>query len=226
MNSIVLSSKLERVFFPVKIGGVEGHITLRTPEELASAFAPVAMETIFELRGCKVIRDKDAIASAIHDRARQKMPEEVRRVWFAYHYIQMRGEHRSADNPMYRGDSAAVLFGVVRTLEEAMRASMVLDGEPYPYHKWLYKTASKTGNGAIITSLVDQAIELIEQGVLRRVGDEATNPLSLLLRQIRSALIEAARAGGLDGPWLEKWWYHIDNSRTAIKTVCWGTRAS
>lgn len=208
-------------FFVIQIGDVAGHITLRTIDQLESAFGPVAMETLYELRGSRVIRDRMGVAGALRDRARNTMPEAVRRAWFAHHYVEMRGEHRSADNPMFRGDAAAVLFGVTRTLDQALRAAMVLDGEPYPYHKWLHTSAGQTPTGRVIAGLVDESISLIEKGELRRVGDERDNPLSMKLREIRQTLIEAAKAGGLDGPWLEKWWYHIDSSRRSVQDVTW-----
>lgn len=208
-------------FFAMQIDDVKGHVNLVTTDHLASAFIPVDMATLFELRRCQIVRDRNGIAAELCERARAPMPDQVRLAWFAHHYIEMRGEHRSADNPMYRGDPVAVLFGVSRTLQQALRAAMVLDGEPYPYHKWLHASARQTPTGRIVAALADEAISLMENGDLRRVGDERDNPLSMKLREIRIALIGAARANGMNEPWLEKWWYHIDSSRRSVLEVGW-----
>ncbi len=208
-------------FFVIRVNGVEGHINLVSAANLASAFGPVDMSTLFELRRCQIVRDRDGIVAELRERAMAAMPDRVRAAWFTHHYVKMRGEHRSTDNPMYRGDPVAVLFGVSRTLQEALRAAMVLDGEPYPYHKWLHASAKETPTGRIVTALADEAISLMDNGDLRRIGDERDNPLSKKLKEIRIALVEAARANGLDGPWLEKWWYHIDSSTQAVLEVGW-----
>ncbi|MBL4575536.1 MAG: DUF4037 domain-containing protein [Opitutaceae bacterium] len=208
-------------FFVMKVKGVEGHVNLVTADHLVSAFSPVDMATLFELRNCQIVRDRDGFATELRNRSLAAMPDRIREAWFIHHYVRMRSEHRAADNPMFRGDAVAVLFGVSKTLEQALRAAMVLDGKPYPYHKWLHASAKLTPTGRIVAAMTDQAISLMGDGDLRRVGDERDNPLSLKLREIRAVLIEAAKAKGVDGPWPEKWWYHIDSSQRSILEEGW-----
>ena len=41
------------------------------------------------------------------------------------------------------------------------------------------------------------------------------------MKSVRRPLVEAARAGGIDGPWLAEWWLHIDNARRGVEDVEW-----
>jgi hypothetical protein len=46
------------------------------------------------------------------------------------------------------------------------------------------------------------------------------HPLNIKLREIRQQLIAAARASGLDAPWLSEWYLHLD-VRDGIRHVAW-----
>src|SRR5205085_120240 len=109
---------------------------------------------ISELRLCEVLRDPTGWVQPTLDAARRPMNESVRRTWFCFHYVEMRGDHRACDTPIERGDALAVLQAMTPTLSHAMRAAMVLDREPYPYIKWLGKAAAKTPTGAPIVAII------------------------------------------------------------------------
>jgi hypothetical protein len=134
----------------------------------------------------------------------------------------MRQAHRALDNPIERGDAPTVLFGVSATIEHALQAALVLEGEPYPYIKWLHHEASRTPTGAVLIPLVRDLLELLAKDMLSYPGPEKDHPLSLKLREIRNVLIAAARGKGIDGMWLEKWWLSIDTVREEITRVTWG----
>jgi len=149
------------------------------------------------------------------------MREEVRRAMFLYHYVEMRSDHRACDNPMERGDPPALLFSLPKVLGHGLRAAMILDGEPYPYDKWLYQAAQATPSGRALTPHVDRVIELLGGDALRFDGPASDNPIDHEVHAIRNALMEAARAAGIDEPWLDTWWLSMDAARVAHEEVRW-----
>lgn len=175
---------------------------------------------IFELRHAVLLQDDDGWGERVISLTRREMPAGVRAAWFAYHYVEMRSEHRGCDNLIERGDAAALLLALTAVLSHAMRAAMVLDGQPYPYTKWLPASAAGTPTGRQILPLVGDAIYLIEGGALRQGGPERQHPLNIKLREIRERLMTAARASGLDRPWLSEWYLHLD-VRDQIHNVTW-----
>ena len=96
------------------------------------------------------------------------------------------------------------------TISHALRAAVVLDGEPYPYVKWLAAAAARRPTGARVGALVNELLELLATGALPIPGPEREHPLNVKLRQIRNLLIAAARSRGIDGPWLQRWYLHLD----------------
>ena len=119
------------------------------------------------------------------------MREEVRRAWFRYHYVEMRGEHRAADNPIERGDSVAVLQAMTQTLSHALRAAVVLDGQPYPYIKWLAHAAFQTPTGKRLAPRVAELLDCLACDALRLPGPEKTTS-----HQPEAARDPAAPRGG------------------------------
>ena len=139
-----------------------------------------------------------------------------------WHYTEMRGEHRAVDNQIERRDPVAVLLSLPKALGHGLRAAMVLDGEPYPYDKWLYRAALETPTGRLLESAARRVLEGLASGALSVGGPERAHPLGRELRAIRQVLIDAARGKGLDRPWLDKWWLYMDQAREAIVSVRWG----
>jgi hypothetical protein len=180
------------------------------------------MELISELRYGVALSDPSALAADLLREARKPMSDAVRRAWFRYHYVEMRSEHRACDGAAERPENpTAMLIGATRTIEHALRAAMVIDGEPYRYGKWLAPLAARTPTGARLVPVVNEAIELIGAGGLRDPAPESAHPLILTLKRLRQPLVEAARAAGADGPWLTEWWLHIDTSRQCVQHVSW-----
>jgi hypothetical protein len=177
---------------------------------------------ISELRHGVVMSDPAGIAADLLSEARKPMSDAVRRAWFRYHYVEMRGEHKacagSVDQPH---NPAAVMIGVAKTIEHALRAAMIIDRRPYRYSKWLAPLAARTPTGAKVVPIVSDAIAVIESGALRRPAPAAAHPLILKMKRLRDPLIDAARAAGIDGEWLSKWWLHIDTSRAGVREVTW-----
>jgi hypothetical protein len=179
------------------------------------------LERIAELRRCHILADADGAVHELVTAAKQPMTESVRRAWFCYHYVQMRQFHRSCDNPIERGDALAFLHGLVPTLNHALRAAMVLDREPYPYIKWLGRAASQTPTGRRISPLVQDILDLLAINALRHPGPERQHPLGKKLHEIRKIMIENARAGGIDEPWLERWWVHLTQAADGVAAITW-----
>ena len=212
-------AELPSQFIEFTLNGKKGHVNVESRRDVESRVLRCDFALIYELRRAQPLQIDDW-GDRLLQSARNPMRPEVRAAWFAHHYIEMRSEHRACDNPINRGDSIALLLAVQPTLTHAMQAAMVLDGEPYPYSKWLAKAASQTPTGRLIAPLVQDAIDLIGTGALRQPGPEGQHPLTQKLKQIRQCLIDAAIAGGLDAPWLREWYLHLD-LRKQIEHVTW-----
>lgn len=212
----------ENRFIVFKLDGKDGHATIESRKDFLAHVRQCDFNLIYELRHAVILQDPDGWGEKMLALARRPMPAAVRAAWFAHHYIEMRSEHRACDNPISRGDAVALLQAMTPTLSHALRAAMVLDGQPYPYHKWLASAAGKTPTGAQIVPLVEAVIDSIGAGTLRVGGPERQHPLTLVLREIRGKIIAAARAGGIDAEWLDLWYLHLD-VRNRIHDVTWET---
>jgi len=179
------------------------------------------MIRIAELRQAELILTNMGVSGDLADRARRPMREEVRRGLLCYHYVEMRGFHRNCDNPMFRGDSAAVLLTLSLTLAEATRCALLIDGEPYPYEKWLRFAADRTLTGRRIGERIDALVGELSPELLRRAGPADDHPINRALHGIRDVLIEAARASGIDEPWLSEWYLHMTQARDARTALRW-----
>ena len=212
-------------FISFKLDGKEGHFNIEGEEDVTDRVSRCDMDLIYQLRMAVIFADDIGVAHRLQALARQPMRKEVRDALFFWHYTEMRGEHRACDNPMQRVDPPALLLSLTKTIAHSLKAAMVLDGEPYPYDKWLYRIARQTPTGARVSASVDRILDLIGRGQLAFSGGEARHPIGLELRVIRQALIEAARAKGIDEPWLEKWWLFMDQAREAFRGVRWQARS-
>ena len=208
-------------FFSFTLDGKKGHFNLEEADAIIQRVQNCDMELIAELRRCRILADIDDVASKLVAAAQRPMSESVRKAWFCYHYVEMRGFHRNCDNPIERGDALAFLQGLVPTLNHSMRAAMILDGEPYPYIKWLGHAAAKTPSGRRLMPLIHNIPELFATDALRHPGPEQGHPLGVKLREIRQVLIENARAAGFDEPWLDRWWVYMTQAAEGISSVKW-----
>ena len=206
-------------FIEFKLDGKPGHFNIESRCDFEARVRRCYLPLIYELRRAIPLQADDDWGERLQSLARQPMSAAVRAGWFAYHYIEMRGEHRACDNPIYRNDAVALLLALQPTLAHALQAAMVLDSEPYPYSKWLPTSAATTPTGRAIAPLVADVIDLLGTGVLRQ-GPAEQHPLDVKLKQIRQQLIDAARHAGLDGPWLKEWYLHLD-LRNRIHELTW-----
>jgi hypothetical protein len=179
------------------------------------------MDLIYQLRCAEIMTDPSGSANELVELASRPIRREVCEAFFFHHYVEMRGEHRACDNPIERNDPVALLMFLPKTLGHALRAAMALDGEPYPYDKWLYRAAQETPTGKKVAPHVGCVVSLLAEGALRLGGPEKKNPISLELRAMREVLVNAAREKGLDAPWLTEWWLYMDQAREALRRARW-----
>jgi hypothetical protein len=132
----------------------------------------------------------------------------------------MRGHHRIADNTLARHDAMASLLAISNALAHGLRAAMILDAEPYPYEKWLPSRAWASPTGALVRPMVERFLVALDQGELTSGAR-----LNEVLSDIRQVLIDRARRGDVDGPWLDRWWLHIDEAREGVEAVHWPVEA-
>jgi hypothetical protein len=208
-------------FFEMKVDGKLGHLTAESIEEFSESVHQCHMNTIYHLRKAEIITDNTGVALELIRLVRTPMPPQVSDAFFFHHYVEMRSEDRACDNPMERKDPVAVLLSLGKAMGHALRAAMVLDGEPYPYDKWLHLAAAQLPTGRGVTPHIERIIDLLRDDALHFPGSQRENPISLELRAIRRILIDAARAKGNDAQWLSKWWLHIDQARDAIEQIRW-----
>lgn len=208
-------------FYEFMLDGKKGHWNVHALEEFIARVDRCDMALISELRTSIVLHNQLDGVQALLDSAKSPMPPEVRRAFFFYNYYQMRNFHRASDNPMERGDGLAVLFSLSQTVAYALRAALILDGEPYPYEKWLRREALRHPIGEKLAPHVDAILAAIAGDALRLAGPERQNPLSQSVRQMRQILIDAARAEGIDEPWLTQWWLYISQAEASTADVRW-----
>jgi len=208
-------------FFEFTIDGRPGHANADAREDILASVRACHLELIHELRHAVVVQDPGGFGRRMIALARRRMRPTVRRRLFFHEYVEMRGEHRSLDNPLNRRDHAAVLFALGKTLSHALRAAMVLDGEPTPYDKWLVQAASKTPTGRLVARRVRHIVRFVGKGALNLREGDARHPLNLEIRKIRADLVAAAHRRGIKDGWLQKWWLWIDEARGAREGVRW-----
>ncbi|MFX1454981.1 MAG: hypothetical protein ACFFDB_06360 [Promethearchaeota archaeon] len=225
---VELKKVSESLFFDIEVNDKLGHLNVesikefsRRVYELKNGYGQSDMDNIFQLRNAEIILDNTGIGNELINSAIQPMRKEVKDLFFFYHYIEMRSDHRACDNPMERHDPVAFLLSLPKVLAHALKAGMVLDGEPYPYNKWLYYAALRTPTGKKLAPSIDRIIDLIARDNLRFKGSEADNPIGQELRVIRKILVEESQAEGNNSPWLEKWWLYMTQPRDELKNIRW-----
>ena len=216
-----LDALSETRFFGFEASGKAGHLNTHGKGAFRECADGCDMDVIFQLRRAVVLWDGAGEAEELKRLAAQRMRREVSKAFFFYHYVEMRGEHRACDTPMERGDAVAVVLSLTKAMGHAMRAAMVLEGEPYPYDKWLRCACALTPTGGRVCESIDRIVYHLAADLLRFEGSEAENPISLELRVIRQVLIDAAHEKGIDAPWLAQWWLHMDQARSAIRDIRW-----
>jgi len=208
-------------FFECTLNGREGHANADARENVLAAVRACTFGLIHELRNAVVVRDPGGFGRRMIALARRPMRPALRRTLFFHHYVEMRGCHRNLDNPLNRGDRAAVFVALGTTLTHALRAAMVLDGEPPPYDKWLAHAAAGTPTGRIVVRRFARIMRLVGSGALNRRQAEVRHPVNLELRKIRADLVAAAHRKGIHDAWLGKWYLFIDQARSVRERVRW-----
>jgi len=208
-------------FFPFEHRGRLGHLNVESTDRFIERVSACDLALIAELRLSRVLADTSGVGVDLRNRALRTMPEDVRRAWFRHHYVEYRGAHRGVDNPAARGHSVAVFLASAECLAHALRAAMVLDGMPYSYDKWLYPDALTTSTGTAVAASAERFLDEIAQGSLRTAAPEASHPIVQTLKEPRAILVDRARATGLDGEYLDRWWLHMDAARRGISEVRW-----
>jgi hypothetical protein len=208
-------------FFEFSLEGKPGHFNIDSMDQFRARVQRCDLPLICELRCSAIMADAQEAGRTLIERARRPMTASVQHAWFRHHYVEMRSEHRACDNPIERGDALAVMMAMTGTITHALQAAMVLDGQPYPYVKWLRRAAEQTPTGRQIAAIADQMVELLARDTLRRPGPERQHPLSMAMREMRRVLIETAQQRGIDEPWLREWYLYIDAAGAGIGQVCW-----
>ncbi|MFH1005940.1 MAG: DUF4037 domain-containing protein [Candidatus Latescibacterota bacterium] len=208
-------------FVDVSIDGKAGHLNPILFDDVRSAFAQPDLETIYELQHAVPVLDPSDRFAALRRRAMEPMSESIRRAALMFNYMEMRRFHRSADNPLDRHDELAALSNVVDTINSAIRCAIILDGRAYPYAKWLYVAASGLPMGALVLEQVDHILHLIRTNPSALKGPERDNEISKSLRRMRTAIVDRAKATGIDEPWLTQWWHFFAEQKSVFDGVAW-----
>jgi hypothetical protein len=208
-------------FFSFDHRGRHGHLNVESFDDFDARIRGCDLPLIAELRSARIVADPEGRAAALAARASVAMPEDVRAAWFRFHYVEHRGEHRSMDNSGARGHPVALLLAGANCLREALRAAMVVDGQPYPYDKWLHPEAMATPTGAALAPCVERLLDVLASDSLRAALPEASHPVVQALKEMRGVLVARARETGLHGDYLDRWWLHMTVVRQGIRAVRW-----
>jgi hypothetical protein len=209
-------------FIQFELDGKAGHLIAEALPEFEEQIASCHMDTIHQLRRARTVHDGGGCAERLLAEVRRPMRPEVSRALFFWHYTEMRSEHRACDTPIVRGQEIALLLALSKTLAHAMQAAIVLEGEPYPFDKWLHRAALGTPTGRALEPHVQAILDcLAADGLRERHADEDDHLMTVELRAIRRILIDAARGRGIDEPWLESWWLYMTQAREAFGQLRW-----
>lgn len=208
-------------FFEFTLDGKSGHFNFESQKSFEARVRRCDFPLIAELRRARILRDPGGKAEELITRARKPMPADIQRTWFAFHYVQMRSDHKMAAGPMVRGDAIAIFQAAASCIGEALRAAMILDGVPYPYVKWLGREAATTPTGSTVAEKVNAFVSSLASDALRVTGAKDQHPINDGLTQIRKVLIDAARGQSINEPWLDKWWLYLTQSREGIARTEW-----
>jgi Domain of unknown function (DUF4037) len=203
-------------FVQFRLQDKPGHLNVTDAVDFEADVRRCRMPLLAELRRAVLLADRNGLAARLIEAARQPMPEDVRLAWFRFHYVEMRSHHKNADNTLARHDAVASLLATSNAVAHGLRAAMILDAEPYPYEKWLAAKAYASPTGALLQPAVERLLLALDHQELTSGA-----ALDAALKDMRLVLIDRARDRGLDGPWLDRWWLHIDQARTGIQTVGW-----
>jgi hypothetical protein len=220
-----LDAVSEARFFEITVDAKPGHLNAHSVEEFSDRLSRCHMELIYQLRNAEILSDNTGAAEPLIRLARRPMPRRVSEAFFFYHYVEMRGERRACVGPMQRGNPIGLLLAASKAIAHILKASLVLDGEPYPYDKWLSHAAAQTPTGRKVLPKIDNVLDLLAGGAIRLKAPVRDHPLYHALKDARNVLLQSARAKGNDAQWLSKWWLHIDQARDAIEHIRWESSA-
>jgi hypothetical protein len=209
-------------FIQFELDGKAGHLIAQALPEFEEQIASCHMDTIYQLRRARIVHDGCNCAERLIAEVSRPMRPEVGRALFFWHYTEMRSEHRACDTPIVRGQEIALLLALSKTLVHAMQAAIVLEGEPYPYDKWLHRAALETPVGRAMEPHAQAILDcLAADGLREQHDDENDHTITIELRAVRRILIDAARERGIDEPWLESWWLYMTQAREAFDRLRW-----
>lgn len=208
-------------FFDFEIDKKPGHCNAESVTDFQRRLADCDLCLIAELRNAFPLADPLGILSPLLEESRRPMREEVALAWFRYHYVEMMSERKGGQNPSNRGQPLPLLLFSSKALAHALRAALVLDGEPYPYDKWLDEAARRSAIGSEVTKLAETLLEQLGARALEHPGPDVEHPIRNTLGAIRDLLRERGVGCGVDVDWLNTWWLHLHEARNGVRHLRW-----
>ena len=221
-----LDAASEARFFEITVDGKPGHLNADSVEGVSERLCRCDMDLIYQLRNAEIISDNTGAAEQLIRLARKPMSRRVSEAFFFYHYVEMRGERRACVGPMQRGNPIGLLLAASKAIAHMLKATLVLDGEPYPYDKWLSYAAAQNPTGQQVLPKIDNVLDLFAGDAIRLKAPVRNHPLYHALKDARDVLLQSARAKGLDAPWLRHWWLYMNQACDAIKDIRWDGSSS
>ncbi len=126
----VVDSASPTRYFDFTLDGKQGSILVQESDNWASRIDTRDMPLISELRTAIVLSESTGNAEVLVARALQPMRRKVRDALFFNHHFEMRSFHRSADNPMNRGDAVAAHLNSAQALAHGLRACLCWTASP------------------------------------------------------------------------------------------------
>ena len=126
----VVDSASPTRYFDFTLDGKQGSILVQESDNWASRIDTRDMPLISELRTAIMLSESTGNAEVLVARALQPMRRKVRDALFFNHHFEMRSFHRSADNPMNRGDAVAAHLNSAQALAHGLRACLCWTASP------------------------------------------------------------------------------------------------
>lgn len=197
------------LFVEFETEGIRGHYAVISREDLEHRVRTCDDVALWRMQRCSILHDP---AGWLRDLGRIAVyPADVLRARQRRQYIVMAERRNQMKAPLRRADRVAAALLFTQMAQAALRASLLLDGRPYPYDKWLAAEAGGTETGRAALSVIADGVAAL--GRPWAPGPSRSAPLYQIGTRLRDLVRDAYRARGIDEAWLERWWLFMGDPR-------------
>ncbi len=141
--------------FPLTyLAGIDGYYQVVAYEPIEKRIRVFDDVERWVYANCKPIHDPTGRLASIVDEAEQ-YPAAVLNEKLCHHYYQSLSNFWPTKGPLARGQKETVSLLCVQGISHLLKFCVLADGGPFPYDKWLYRTATATPLGKLLHPYID-----------------------------------------------------------------------